>query len=74
VQRQHSSQLQKCKAVHKNSEAKHTQHYDRAVHNRKNIRLSECLVELQSSRDGMRLGWRTPRVDSVKLAKLHNNW
>jgi len=32
--------------------------------------LRERLVELQSSREVMRMGWRTPRVDSLKLAEL----
>jgi len=26
-----------------------------------------------SRSEGMRLGWRTPRVDSLKLAKLHKD-
>jgi len=43
------------------------------VYNCKNIRLRECLVDYQSSREGMRSGWRTPKVDSLKLATLHKN-
>jgi len=69
---QRSSQLQKYKAAHYNSGEKHTQRNDRAVCNHQKIRLRECLVEQQSSKD-MRLGWRTPRVDSLKPAKLHTN-
>jgi len=40
-----SSQLQKYKAAHKKSGVKHTQHSDKAVHNCKNVRMRECLVE-----------------------------
>jgi len=47
---------------------KKNQPYDRAVHNCENIRLR---VEWQLSREGMWLGQRTPRVDSLNLAKLH---
>ena len=69
VLRQSSSQLQKYKAAHSTSAVKHTQRYDGAVHKLKKW-LRECLVEQQSSREGMRLTWRTPRVGSLKLAEL----
>jgi len=40
-----SSQLKKYKAAHLNIGVKHTQRYDRAVHNCKNIRPHGCLVK-----------------------------
>jgi len=40
--------------------------YVSAVHNCKNTKLGKCLVEQQRS-EGMQLGLRTPRVDSLKL-------
>jgi len=32
--------------------------------------LRKCLVEYQSSCEGMQLGWQTPRVDNLKLVEL----
>ena len=57
-----------------NRGVEHTHCCASAFHKCKNIRLRKCLVENQTSREGMRLGWRTPRVDSLKLAKVHKNW
>jgi len=50
-----------------------TQCYVRAVHN---CKIQGCAnVSSNSSRsERMRLGWRTPRIDGLKLAKLHKNW
>ena len=35
--------------------------------------LRECFVEWELSKEGMRLGWRTPRDVSLKLVRLHKN-
>jgi len=53
----------------------HTQFYVRATHIA-TAKIQACAnVSSNSSRsEPMPLGWRTPRFDSLKLAKLHKNW
>jgi len=72
VLRQSSSQLQKYKVVHSKSAGKHTHAtMGRFTNKKMAARLSAAVeIAVEHKRYTMRLGWWTPRVDSLKLAEL----